>query len=420
MTHAERIARGIKAFTDADGGLPAIREQTRPVDRSPDVSTSREEPTAFDPTYVGLTENLPERTALLCVTADHDRQLFKLHWFFDGRSDESRPADVDTQSRPPTTLAEILRTKEWESGYHCLIAWWSGLNRLATWTEDLLSARSGDERLRLIIWDNTSFQIPWETMYSDTCGRWVGGEVEVVRWTSINDIGRVASYTAEPAMCRGGVLALETEDIFGPAGPLLDAPLARYGATAKRNMWQLLTALNSSEQEFGLVLVRCHGVYGETTSEFELGGMKMTHYHEFRMTGLQTFPAVVFLNACDTASMTAPGRHSFVATRSFAELFLRRGANSVLATLGQIDHDHSHEFAVRLLEAEGVEQRLAALLLEHRRQAVRRVRLRPDDLQADSRDEFDFESFFQSFAYVCFGHPDTVLQLTANLSGGPS
>ncbi|GAA1406792.1 CHAT domain-containing protein [Catellatospora coxensis] len=418
MTEPKRETLGIKTFTTADGGQTAVQERTRQAAVTSNIQRPREEPTTFSPAYPGLPDSLPARTALLCVTAEGSH--FKLHWFLNGESDESRPEEIAVQSAPKATMSEILRTKEWKRAYKELRAWWCDFMRLIGWMDGLLGDQDQHGPLRLVVWDNTGFQIPWEAVYLDPSDRWVGAEVEVIRWTSIKDIGRVASYTAVPATCTGGVLALESADIFDPDGrPLLDEPLARYGATAKRRMWQLLTALDSTRSRFGLVLVRCHGIYGDSMSDFELAEMTMVDVEEFRMSALATFPALVFLNACDTASPARPGPHSFVATRTFAELFLRRGANSVLATLGQVDLDHSHDFAARLLAAEDVQQRLAALLREHRSKAVDRVRPRADDEEADSRNDQDFERFFQSFAYVYFGHPDTVLHLTAT-SNEPS
>jgi hypothetical protein len=74
---------------NADAGNSVTYERSRPSELPAELRASHEEPTTFDPTYVGLTKTLPERTALLCVTADHQRRLFKLYWFFAERSDES-------------------------------------------------------------------------------------------------------------------------------------------------------------------------------------------------------------------------------------------------------------------------------------------------------------------------------------------
>ncbi|MEU5553629.1 CHAT domain-containing protein [Micromonospora sp. NPDC047793] len=403
---------GIRQHLQPHGPQAQLEERARPaawVSES-DVDQTAGEPTTFDPTYGRLADSLPERTALLCVTPYQEagRQLFRLHWYFNGRPDESRPGDVQMQGKPDFTVAQILKSRNWEDAYFDVLNWWVDKRRLNDWIGGLLevATQESEEPIRLVIWDNTDYQIPWELFYSDSNAIWLGAVVQVVRWTSIHDAGRVARFTAEASACNGGILALETEDIYGPDGPVLDAPLARYGCTPVRTMKQLLTALDDPSRRVGLVLVRCHGVYGENVNEFELGAMRMNRYGEFSMLALRRFPAVVFLNACDTASATSTGRHSFAATRSFAELFLRRGACSVVATLGQIDWDFSHDFAARLLGAEGQEQRLTDILLEQRRKAVMRTQGRHED-----RDEYDFQAFFQGFAYVYFGHPDTTLKL---------
>ncbi|MFE7560014.1 hypothetical protein [Kitasatospora sp. NPDC057500] len=104
--------------------------------------------------------------------------------------------------------------------------------------------------------------------------------------------------------------------------------------------------------------------------------------------------------------------------RSFVELFLRYGASGVVAVIGDIDIDHSHDFATRLLEhAVDKPVNLAAMLQEHRRYYCAELTREPSG--GEQRDvEEDYKHFLTSFLYVYYGHPDTTLHLTQPGGGG--
>jgi hypothetical protein len=405
--------RSLQAADQRDGGVMPIAVDARPepAPLPPNVLLT-DEPTTFDPGDVNLRKNLPRDTALLCVTPDWatGTSLFRLHIYVNGERGESGAGDVLLQSRPPLTLADVVRRGKWRKDFHTMMDWWGDKGQLAAWMQALISRVRAGAPLRLIVWDQTDYQIPWELYYSDPDGAppaWLGATLEVSRWTSINVPGRIARYTARVETCRGPVLALETTDL-SHYGQVLGPALAPFGVAPLTSMPDLLAKLADTSQRFALLLIRCHGKYAASIGEQELGGVTMAEFREHRMEALRETKAVVLLNACDTASLTSSAAHAYAATRTFAEVFLRRGANSVIATVGLIDQDHSHSFAVRLLQNDGSTVRLGELLLRHRQDGVEHVK---DRVHPDTREAADFEAFFYSFMYIYFGHPDSSLEL---------
>ncbi|MEV0567777.1 CHAT domain-containing protein [Dactylosporangium sp. NPDC050588] len=389
----------------------------RPVTRDPAL-LQHGEPTTFDVAYAPLADTLPERTKLLVVSAASDggRELFRVDLLCPGEPRAQSDADVRIQGRPDFSMADILRQGRWRASYLRLRSWWNDKHHLNLWLDELIAGEDdGAGPARLIVWDFTDYAIPWELYYSQEHDDWLGARVEVVRWTSIHDPLRVARYTAKAGHCTGTVLAVEGDDIVATNAVQLADALAMYGAVPMPTVQQLLARLDDDALRFALILVRCHGLFDED-GNYQLGGMTRDECDEYRMPALRQSNAVVLLNACDSATAERTGRHAYRATSSFAELFLRRGAFSVVATVGPVAFDHSHEFAARLLEVPDEDQRLGTVLLEHRRHAADGALRRPGE--PDLREEHDFEYFFQSFAYVHFGHPDTVLRLHPEPIGG--
>jgi hypothetical protein len=83
------------------------------------------------------------------------------------------------------------------------------------------------EWVRLIVWDNTPHQIPWELYYlhepkDERRSVWLGSVVEIARWTSLLR-GPDAVYDAELCAANGRMLLLE----MGAAAEALSAHLDR-------------------------------------------------------------------------------------------------------------------------------------------------------------------------------------------------
>jgi len=410
----ETSRRGLRSLMRAD-----IVDVTSTVERSPipvpEVQPAEgDDSEVFDPSSGALHRSLPPDSALLSVTEDTtpgSLRHFRLGFYFDGRYEESRDEDVRVQTAVDLSLHRIAERGTWKEDHDELKHWWQELARLRRWMNRLAETTDA----RLIVWDNTNFQLPWELYHvaeqpDGTPSGWLGAMVEVVRWTSLLETGRETLYTAAKSGSTGSVLVLETEDITAQSDGI--ATLAEdYGPPPVRDMDTLLGELNRNDLRLGLVLVHCHGVNATNANEFRLAERTLNEIEDSPMAALKHSEAVVILNACNTAKIVPVGPHAHRATRSFAEMFLRKGASSVIATLGKVGLDHTHEFTFQLLNATDDDRRISRFLMHHRRTYVQR-------LADPTRDDARYEQFFYSFMYVCFGHPDTTLEVTQSTPGG--
>jgi hypothetical protein len=365
---------------------------------------------------VDLSGSLPTNCALLVVeSASHHStaRRFRLKFVVDGLTEESTEDDVEKQEVPDFSLTRIAERGAWEDDFYALRTWWAQLHQLESWLAKLLTcsdSERGNSSTRLLVWDTTDHQIPWELCYAHppVAGGptgWIGALIEVVRWTTVHAQGRESRYTGVQTTTRGRVLLLETDEIVDDSGGDGVGPLVvERGVTPERTLAGLVGQLGHGHPDTALVLIHCHGVDATNAQLFSLAEMTMNKLDVYDMPALASPGAVVLLNACNTAKLVPVSPATYRATRSFAELFLRKGAVSVIATLGRISLDHAYAFTEKLLNHK--ERRIAALLLAHRRHYAGKV-----TDPAAQHTSTDFENFFYGFMYVCFGHPDTVLEL---------
>ncbi|NUU22026.1 MAG: hypothetical protein HOV68_11020, partial [Streptomycetaceae bacterium] len=287
--------------------------------------------------------------------------------------------------------------KPWRDAYYEVMNAWRQMDTLVEWMRELVG---GGADAQLVVWDNTRFEVPWELFRHEDENAWLGELISVIRWTTVHDGARSWTYSAPEHASTGGVLMYEDKELAVPADRF-----HRYEVVPRKTtMGQLIRQLNDETVDFGLVVVRCHGKYSNDPRKMKLGGMPLIEFADVRMAALRRNRAPVLLNACVSA------RPVGVMPRSFAELFLRYGASAVIATVAEVGLNHSHEFAVRLLEkAEEGAVNIARALRDHRRAYAGPVR-RDLGTDEDLRTEKDFELFFHGFMYVYFGHPGTTLR----------
>ncbi|WP_049580731.1 CHAT domain-containing protein [Streptomyces sp. SBT349] len=445
-------AGGMRDYLRADTGGPPpspapARRAAPPPEQLPEQPPRAERraraepeppPREFEPERVGLNAALPADVAMLRVTGSswEGRPRLNLSWHHGGSVEVATHEQVSIELPPADlSLARLVAeaaeaeaegaarpsgARPWQDTYYEVMNWWLPESRLVEWVRELLAARG---QPRLVIWDNTPYDIPWELLYHQPSldaepsdEGWLGELIPVVRWLSVHDGARSRDWSAEERASEGGLLMLEDErfaereDSFAP---YLVEPRAR-------TVQELMNRLGDHLDPFGLLLIRCHGVYSRATRNFTLGGLSLNEYTDFTMRALRRHRAPVLLNACSSGRTVLEARGPGGQVRSFAELFLRRGACAVIATVGDIDLNHSHDFAVRLLHTtEERRTNLAAVLHAHRRHYARRARRRAGEAR-DSRTEADFKLFFASFLYVYYGHPDTSLRTLARGAGnGP-
>ena len=415
-THGHNSMRG---FLQADTDLTLPVPAAPPVEASvPEGTATAIEQTYFDPTQAELSAALPEDVALLCVTSSrsNNQPRLNLSWHY-RRSVRVSPYENVSADMPLSDLSLSKLVEEtascqggtpWRKAYFDAMSWWLSPDRLIEWVRELIAVQG---ECRLVIWDNTAYEIPWELFYCESAGDaddrtqgWLGELIPVIRWTSIHDGIRNWNYSAEERHCEGGLLMLEDE-AFGEESDSIDIFLVE---PPTRSIPDLMNRLEeASVPEFGLLLIRCRGIYSKDSREFTLGELSLNEYREFTMSALHTSRAPVLLNACSSGRTVTDSRRPGMPVRSFAELFLRRGASAVIAAVGEIDLNHSHDFARRLLfETTDDKTRLAEVLHNHRKHYARSVRR----ARTDSRSEADFRLFFDSFMYVYYGHPNTTLR----------
>ncbi|MFD5081688.1 CHAT domain-containing protein [Kitasatospora sp. NPDC058406] len=423
----------MRGLLNADGGVPVPRPAARPsTEPEPGDLVPPRPPDEFDPGWVGLGETLPAGTAMLCVTGSGSTKQprLSLTWHH-ARTVQSAPNQPELP-RLGLSLARLMkeaaeeadatpvrpgREGPWSAAYYQVRNWWQYQSTLVRWIRELFATAP---QPRLVIWDNTAHNIPWELFYhqpSATSGSgpegWLGELVPVVRWTSVHDGPRIAGYSAAQHVSKGSLLMLEEESLAVP-----DDGFTRYVVEPRvHSIDELMQRLDGTGEPPGLVMIRCHGFYAQSASEFTIGGPSLNRFTGYSMRTLREFQPPVVLNSCASGQAIQdkqlPGRP----VRSFVELFLRYGASAVVAVNGDIDIDHSHEFATRLV-ASAAERpvNLAAALQEHRRYYCAELgRQRPG---RDPKDvDEDYKHFLTSFLYVYYGHPDTTLHLTQPADG---
>jgi hypothetical protein len=398
-------------YLTADQGRPPAAEATPPPVRpAVDENVIETETTGFSPGDVQLSKSLPPNVAMLCVTGARwqGEPSFILHFHHRGRVFSAAGDNDQAVQRPPRlALADIDDSGEtpWQNAYEEVMSWWASKHRLVTWIRRLLSTADNP---RLVVWDNTTHEIPWELFYhepADDAGPdgWLGELIPVVRWTAIHDGEKAWHYSTRKRECVGGVLMYEDRLMATDPDGYADHEIEPRAAS----MTDLMARIQVPGRQFGLLVIRCHGEFSRDLRRLKLGGLSLNAYTMFKMRALRQSGAVVLLNACASGRPVIDERHRGAATRSFAELFLRRGAAGVIATTGDIDLNHSHDFAIRLLdEASNGAVNVAEALRRHRRHYATLVAYQP----GRNPTEQQFKEFFASFMYVYFGHPDTILR----------
>ncbi|MFI9328744.1 hypothetical protein ACIGZJ_14500 [Kitasatospora sp. NPDC052868] len=415
--------RGLLA---ADVGLPAPRPAVRPPTGPVAEDVVRPGPSdEFEPGWAGLGDALPPGTAMLCVTGSGsaEQPRISMTWHHE-RTVQSAPSQPELPQLG-LSLARLMKDTAasaagpvcaggdgpWSAAYHQVRNWWLYQSTLVRWIRDLFAF---SPQPQLVIWDNTSYNIPWELFYLERSvasggelDGWLGELVPVVRWTSVHDGPRVWDYSAPRHASKGGLVMLLEGDLDVPVGGFPDY----LAAPPYRTVDDLMRRLDQPDEPLGLIMIRAHGAYSQSGNTFTIGGRSLNRFTGYPMHTLQDTGPPVLLNACASGQAMQdeqlPGRP----VRSFVELFLRKGASAVVAVIGDIDIDHSHDFAARLLEdASDQPVNLASVLQEHRRHYAKRTR------NSSGKDEqsleMDFKLFLTSFLYVYYGHPDTTLHLT--------
>ena len=377
---------------------PAPQENPDDVLRSPE--------TTIDGVHGDLSAALPEGTVLLRVVSRQSPtgdsfvlELQSAHSL--GATAEQNPAH---QRRPQITLAATATSGDWAGVLTKMRGWSANKRPLRQWLSRLHS-RYG-QQLRMIVWDDTGFQIPWELFYHDSDDAsagsygWLGTAVELIRWTEVYTEEPVTWSTGGATVCRGGILSFVDPQFLDLGGRF-----GRWAYEPASSMAQLMRRLDDSNREVGLVQVWAHGTVAGTGSEATMGGLSMDDMNMFPLKALGNKRTFVLLNTCSGAELMNDERFGEIATRSFAEIFLRRGARGVIATSGPIAKIFFLDLLDHLL---GAQDNLSAALRTFRAALAADL---PEFPPAGAQDVQAIRDFVYGSMVQYIGHLDTSLRL---------
>ncbi|GIF44155.1 CHAT domain-containing protein [Actinoplanes xinjiangensis] len=411
-----RVAGALKGLTAPAPLAPVAAERT--AGARPAAPPGDEIGIAVPAAAPDLSERLPEDVALLKVIAVDDvpgRYRFRLEGYFRGRVWSTDESDESAHLRPGLTIDGALEAGDDTAldaaveYYEFIMAWSSTKHALREWLTRL--HRTVGAFHRLIIWDDTDTGIPWELLrltFGDE-HLWLGADFEVTRWTTIHDTGRHHQFSARDEQVRSGgeILCYEDRDLVSRAGLSISSVAA---CSSRETLVALLRDLDLEERRFGLVYVRAHGEYGADLRSAKLGGISLSRFETLRLRAMRASGSVVMLNACNSARPVFDPAMGDRANRNFAEVFLRRHARAVLATMGEVPTGSSAALARRMIvlaRSGGV--RIPEFLRQHRAGSARG--LPADTLTLDAEQREAIRDFLYASRYVYFGHPDAVFVL---------
>lgn len=361
-----------------------------------------------------LSKTLPPDTALLKVVPARvdGEECFRLELYFRSRMlVTDAPETLKRQRRPAMMLAEVLDGEPNPAGaaecYTFLRNWSDTKYELNQWLTSLRREAGND--LRLVVWDDTDFGIPWELFWHATEENpgWLGIVIELTRWTTVHDPRRYNQFSAEAGSSGDGQV-LYYEDSGLPRAMNFHFR-GRRGYKAAHSMEELLAEL-AGPADYGLVYIRGHGAHSTDLFKATLAGVCLADFAGRSMPGLRRARTVVFLNACNSARPVINKNLGDEGNRNFAEVFLRQHAAGVIATMAEVPAGHSGSLARRLVtqarsDGVGVPKYLRA----HRERYAKGLPRHTANLTAKEQSAIAAFLYASTFAY--FGRPDATLKL---------
>jgi len=389
-------------------------------------SVEQVEARAVSPVTEDLSQGLPNNVAVLKVipTQFDGETCFRLEMHFRGQiRTTSKPADLTNQRRPYLVMADVVASREWVHDSACAV---KSYNKLVNWSDTkytltkwltILRQELGHE-LQLIIWDDTDFEIPWELFRHSMDGKpaWLGTAVQLIRWTTVHEAGRESQFSAELGECGtdGGIVLFEDLELVADRNTSLCRTWpAPPGYEFAETMTQLLDLLEDMTRIVGFVYVRCHGTHGASLEKTSLAEVTLASLGARTLRALQKSNPLIFLNTCNSARAVVDRSLGERANRTFAEVFLRRRARAVIATLAEVPVGHSNALARRLVkEAQSGHVALAERLREHRAKYANSLPSHTANLGETEQDAI--KAFLFASMFVYFGHPDTTFRLASH------
>ncbi len=315
--------------------------------------------------------------------------------------------DNITRNGPPP--GEFLRQ---------LRIWSSQKGELTKW---LYYHRRKHGELKLAVWDDTGYRIPWELLWLPPKPGETGPEPGFLG-AVLTVTRRVSTHVAFPEImqtfansgrrqARGPVAAY-----FATGMASDEALFTDYVVDPLASMEALFANLATQSRALSIVYVACHGTFSDRPDEFVLGGMPYGRAVEFDydLLRLRSQPVLVFLNSCVSGLESVDtGKYNDRAQRGFAEVFLCSGAAGVLATTGAVGKDEARILADKLFKHLKTDPGLsvAEAVRQLRAQALDEMNKNPQwflsGLSDDERNAADkaLLPLLHPFMYVYFGSP---------------
>jgi hypothetical protein len=380
-----------------DGSPPEPPLDQAPSGDSP-ISTIPVELQGFQARF---NERAPDNFVTLMVQATGDGR-FKLTGV--GGPDHVK-AYTDEIDAPDLRLGRLAR--EGKGGRRAiellqLMREWSDINRrLGSWIDDIRTA-VGDNELRLTIWDDTGYEVPWELFTlegmfgSDASGGWLGALVAVTRRVSVRGAhqgqGR-SEYRDE--LAEGEILVCIAPEMSDDS-----MALARFQHDAVEEE-HLLNHLSERGTSLAVLYIACHGEFADSMTGMSLGKIYLPNLTDVSFPCLAAGSGLVFLNACHSGRMVPDprlGRSLF----GFAEAFLRQGAAVVIGATGDIGTHLASHVAVDVFDqiARHPEEPISVALTRARAKIADGV-----DVRGATDDQM--RSLIYAFMFVAYGNPMT-------------
>ncbi|MFJ9709218.1 CHAT domain-containing protein [Streptomyces sp. NPDC101234] len=412
-------------------GLPGLTAAVRREKSSVLHLRRSEEPTAgLGRTDARPGSRLPEGFALLRVQRSQTRDSrdgYRLHGWCGSLKVSCAPGP--TRLIAPAVSLGTLRRGDGEFPSEVLRAvlhWSDNQRALAHWINQ--ARRRHGARLRLIVWDDTGYELPWELFRLPDDpelglgGGLLGALVAVARWTTVHDTGY--DLPRETGAFHGGVLAYLHRDMERD-----HIALKPYAPRPHKEITPFLRALEASTDRTGLVYMGCHGEYGHTVTRLQLAGRTWAEFNGEQMHLLRRDHSLVCLNACHSGRFVDNRAQGEEALRGFAELFLRKGAGGCIVTAGAIGDPEARAMVHRLVREVTArsQQPLTEKLRAFRADAVREFgglaaipNVRNDDGEVDAVGQKRVLRLLYAFMFHYYGHPLTTLRLVDHDEGRSS
>jgi hypothetical protein len=405
---------------------PPVQRAARPPDESAsgaDASVADVELTELRATWQDLREKLPEKVALLKVIPhkSHDgADCFQLEMYsHHGMQTAKDRAALERQGRPGLMLAEkLVRDVDLAAAVDCydeLLDWSNTKPELTSWLAELRKDIGDD--LRLIVWDDTDFGISWELFWHemDESPAWLGTVAEIVRWVTVRTPGWGRQFSAQKCELAGGsILYYEDPALLPTANHSIRDPAGPNSYIDGKTMTGLLGKLEDKDNadQYGLVYIRGHGKHSNLRREATLADVSLLKISGLQLHALRGSRTLVFLNACNSARQVPDRGPGDSTSRNFAEVFLRRHATGVVATLAEVGATYSASLPRKLVTqacAGGV--RIPEFLRAERAKEAQGLPKNTLGLSADEQRKI--LSFLRVSMFAYFGHPESVFKLTA-------